>query len=390
MLIVPLGLALAIFAVRAMVFQSPPDHPLRALQPTFADHPDALIEAAMHDIGNSARTGGTVSRAAQAALMRVARAAPLAPEPFLTNGTIAQIAGDDAQAEQAFLAARLREPRSAAARYFLADRFLRTNRIAAGLNETAALARLSERASQPLVPALAAYAKTPGAIPELRRFFHASPRNRDLTLATLALDPANADLILALAPALPNRQVPPPDWQPRLIRSLVETGDYSAAEQVWRTINGVQSRGLLFDPGFRNSTASPPFGWYLTSGSAGVAQASVSGGLDIIYYGREEAAFASQLVRLPPGSYRLGMQVKAPLTTGGLAWSVTCAVGARQKLMQLPLSSGRAGIVASNFTVPAADCPAQTIELHGQPVDSPDTAQATITGLDLVPAGSAP
>lgn len=388
LLAVPLGLLLAAVAVRAMVFQSPPDHPLRMLQPMFSGHPDALIDGAMRDIGSSAAKGGMVPESARVAMIRAARRAPLAAQPFLVSGTIAQIAGDGARAEQLFLAARLRDPRGAAARYFLADRFLRTGRIQAGLVEMAVLARLSERASEPLGPALAAYARTAGAIPELQQFFRGSPRNRELTLDILSQDPANAGLVLALAPPLPVRRVPPANWQVNVVQAQITAGNYDAAKDIWQKLNGVGSIGLLYDPQFRDRTASPPFNWSLTLGNAGVAEASASGGLEVIYYGRDDAAFASQMVRLAPGSYRLAMRISAPLTTGGLAWAVSCAAGPKQKLLQLALSSARANIVAANFTVPSADCPIQNVELRGQPIDSPDTAQVTITGLELVPAGS--
>ncbi len=390
LVVLPVALLLAVIAVRAMVFLSPVDHPLRGLQPMFAGHPDALIDQAMREIGASAAKGGTMPASAHQAILIAARKAPLAPEPFLVGGTIAQIAGNGARAEVLFMAARLRDPRAPAARYFLADRYLHTNRIGAGLEEMAALARLSERASQPLGPALAAYARTPGSIPQLRRFFRGSPTNRDTTLDILAQDPANMGLVLALAPPLPLRQSPPPNWQVTLVRSLITAGNYAAAEDIWRRINGITNRGLLYDPQFRYSSAAPPFNWQLTSGSAGVAEASGGGGLEVIYYGREEAALAAQLVRLAPGTYHLAMRVEAPVSAAGLAWTVACAVGTKQALFRLPIDAAQKGALAANFTVPAGDCAMQSVELRGQPGDTSDTAQVTISDLklDFVRAGS--
>lgn len=390
LVVLPVGLLLAIGAVRAMVFQSPVDHPLRALESMFRGHPDALINQAMRDIGTSAAKGGTMMpQSAQRALIAAARQAPLAPEPFLASGTMAQIAGDDRRSEALFLAARYRAPRAQAARYFLADRYLRTGRIAAGLKEMAVLVRLSEKASQPLGPALAAYAKTPGAIPNLRQFFRTAPGNRDLTLSILAQDPANADLVLALAPPLPIHQVPPPDWQAILINKLVLAGDFTAADDLWRRINGIRDRGLLYDPQFRDRSAAPPFNWQLASSGAGVAEASGGGGLDVIYYGREETTFAAQLLRLGPGTYRLAMRVDAPVSAHGLAWTVSCATGSNQKLLNLPLDKAVKGAVAATFMVPAGDCPAQYITLRGQPVDTQETAQVTVSSLSLTLATGA-
>ena len=91
----------------------------------------------------------------------------------------------------------------------------------------AALARISEKASQPLAPALAAYARSAGAIPQLRKFFAGAPATRDKTLEILSADPANANLVLALAPPLPLHQLPPPAWQVVLVRALVTGGNYA-------------------------------------------------------------------------------------------------------------------------------------------------------------------
>lgn len=390
LIVLPVALLLALVAVRATVFLSPADHSLRALQPLFPGHAEALVDRAMREIGTSAAKGGPMPVSAHQAMMSAARKAPLAPEPYLVEGTIAQIAGDGPRAERLFVAARMRDPRAPAARYFLADRYLRTNRIAAGLNEMAALARLSEKASEPLAPALAAYARTPGAVPQLRQFFRNAPTNRDVTLNILAQDPANAGLVLALAPPLPLRQSPPPNWTISLVSALVTAGNHAAAEDVWRRINGVRDRGLLYDPQFRDRSAAPPFNWQLTSGSAGVAEASGSGGLSVIYYGREDSALATQLLRLPAGAYRLAMQVEAPTSASGLAWTVSCAVGAKRQLLGLPLTTARKDVLIGDFVVPAGDCAVQWIELRGRTGDTSTTAQLTISALrlDRLAAGS--
>ena len=387
LLVLPIAVLLAVFATRAMVFQAPDDHVLRQLQPMFAGHPDALIDRAMGEIGAAAAKGGAMPESARRAMGDAARKDPMAPEPYLVDGTIAQMKGDGGRAEALFAAARLRDPRTPAARYFLADRYLRTNRIAAGLVEMAALTRISEKASQPLAPALAAYARTPGAIPQLRKFFAGAPLIRDSTLYILASDPANTNLILALAPPLPIHQTPPPDWQAALVRSLVAAGNTAAAEDIWRRINGIRNRGLLYDPQFRDRSTAPPFNWTLTSGSGGVAEASGAGGLDVIYYGREEIGLASQLILLAPGTYRLAMRVDAPVSANGLAWSIACGNGGQKPFVTLPLDAARGGILTGSFSIPAANCAVQTIVLVGRPNENSDTAQVTISALRLEPLG---
>ena len=385
LIVLPLAILVAGFAVRAMVFQAPDDHPLHQLQTMFPGHPQALIDRAMGEIGAAAAKSKGMPPAARQQMMVAARKDPLAPTPFLVDGTIAQIEGDDRRAEALFVAARLRDPRAPAARYFLADRYLRTNRIAAGLVEMAALARISEKASQPLAPALAAYARSAGAIPQLRKFFAGAPATRDKTLEILSADPANANLVLALAPPLPLHQLPPPAWQVVLVRALVTGGNYAGAEDVWRRINGITHRGLLYDPDFRDRFTAPPFNWQLSSGSGGVAEASGGGGLDVVYYNREEISLATQLLRLGPGTYRLAMRVEAPVSANGLAWNIACDSGDHKPLLQLPLDAAHNGVVAGIFSIPADACAVQWIQLRGRPGDASDTAQATISALRLEP-----
>ena len=387
LVVLPLAALLALGAVRAMTFVAPSSHPLRVLAPTFGSHPEALTHRAMGEIGTAAARGGPVPTGAREAILGVARKAPLAPDPFLVEGTIAEMAGDPSRAERLFLAARTRNPRSKGARYFLADRYLKTNRILPGLVEMGALARLSEKASQPLIPALAAYARSPGAITELRRFFELSPATRDRTLSLLAEDARNAPLVLELAPE-PRPGAPKADWHGRMIQSLVTAGDYAGAHALWSRISGVANPGLLYNPQFRETSAPPPFNWQFASGASGVAEPSGGGGLAVIYYGRDEVALATQLLRLAPGRYRLAMRIEGSPRASGLAWGVVCVPG-NGALLRLPIGTSGKGAVAGAFAVPAAACPVQALELRGRPGDTSETAQLTILDLKLEPLAAA-
>ena len=94
LVIVPLAALLAFGAVRAMTFVAPTDHPLRALGPSFAGHPDAITDRAMAEIGAAAGRGEEMPDSARQGLASVAGKAPLAADPFLVEGTIAQMAGN--------------------------------------------------------------------------------------------------------------------------------------------------------------------------------------------------------------------------------------------------------------------------------------------------------
>ena len=174
-----------------------------------------------------------------------------------------------------------------------------------------------------------------------------------------------------------------------MIQSLIGAGDYAGAEALWSRIAGVAKRGLLFNPQFRVSSAPPPYNWTFSTGSSGVAEPSGSGGLDVIYYGRADVTLASQLLRLAPGRYRLAMRVDGPSRASGLAWTILC-VPSKKALLQLPLGTVGKGPVAGAFAVPAADCPAQAIELRGSPASSAATEQFTIFNLAIAPLAATP
>ena len=384
LVVLSIALLLGLGLVRAMTFVAPGTHPLRGLAAWFDSHPAAVADKAMTQIGTAAARGQSVPALARRAMIDLARLAPLSDDPFLVEGTIAQMAGNTKRSERLFVTARDRNPRSQGARYFLADLYLKTDRIFPGLVEMGVLARLSETASQSLAPALADYARSPGATDQLRRYFATSPAVRDSTLALLASDARNKSIVLALAP----RQrpgAPAAEWQGRLVQALIASGDYAGAEALWSRFAGVHDRGRLFNPQFRKLHAPPPFNWTVSAGSAGVAEATGDGGLDVIYYGREEAAFASQVLRLAPGRYRLAMRVDGPAPAAGLAWTIMCLRGSAA-LLHLPVGIVAKGDVAGNFTVPATDCEAQTLELRGRPVELSGSVQTTITNLRLDPS----
>ncbi len=386
LIVLPVAALLAVGAVRAMIFEAPADHPLRVLAVPFPSYPAAATDRAMAAIGAAAARGEGMPSAAQADLAWVAAKAPLAPDPFLVEGTAAQMAGAATRAEDLFRAARVRDPRSQGARYFLAERYFTTGRILPGLIEMGALARLSEQASQPLVPALVAYARTPGAVTQLRRYFAIAPSVRDQTLSLLAGDARNAPLVLALMPTAKSVSKDS-DWPRRLVQSMVVAQDYAGAEAMWTRLAGVGNRGLLYNPGFRDLPGPPPFNWSYGSSGAGVAAPASEGGLDVIYYGREEITLASQMLRLSPGRYRLAMRIDALSAAGGLGWTVNCYPGP-SAAMQLPLETSANGTVAGVVTIPATGCAAQSIELRGRPGDTAETVQLRIFDLSLAPVAA--
>lgn len=338
-------------------------------------HPAVLTDRVLLDIAAAAARARPAPPSVRTDIRKIAGKAPLSPDPFLIEGAIAGAEGKSQDAERLWLAARERDPRSRGARFLLAERYLQSGRIAAGLIEMQSLVRLQSRGVEAFGPALVAYAQTPGAVSQLRAFFRQYPRSEAGVLSVLALDPANADLVLALAS---NRGEPDPDWRVTLLAALTASGDYAKANALWARLSGVSPVRGLFNREFEKDAALAPFNWTFFQTGDGIAEPDGKGGLTILHYGRANAVLASQLLLLSPGQYELAAAVEGEGVKSGVLWLVRCARDSRP-LGSLPL---RRGTISGRFTVPNG-CEAQWLELQGIASDSPATIELTLRDLRL-------
>ena len=347
--------------------------------------PEVLVSQAMAQVGEAAARGQIPPASAMLRLHYLTRVAPLRPEPFLVEAAIAQRSGDTARAEPLLVEARRRHPRSAAARYLLADLWLRQGRISDGISEMAALSRLVPAGSIELVPALSEYARTPGAADRLRQMFSENPQLKQPLLNALAADPDNLQLILELEGSIgTSSDVRSPEWQGTLLKSLILEGAYERAYALWQRITGFAGpRPLLFNPDFRRIAAPPPFNWNFNSSSAGVAEPA-GGQMRVLFYGRENTVLASQLLLLPPGDYRLSVPVSGASAPQSLAWTVIC-MPARKRLMELEL--GPSATAQASFEVPVSGCQAQSLQLRGRAPDMPQESDVRLGPLRLERGG---
>lgn len=326
--------------------------------------PPVLVSSAMGQVGRAAAEGTNPGPETIAILQRVAEQAPLQPEPLLVEAAVAEREGRLEEAAQLLIAARWRNPRSIAARYLLADVRMRQGRIADGLGELAIFTQILPDSNVQLVPALASYAKEPGAEANLARIIEINPRLKRPLLLSLAADPSNADMIVALSHASPSTTDGAKAWQERLLNGFIARGDYDRAYSVWQRFAGAagNNRPLIFNADFRRTDAPPPFNWTYSSTAAGFAEPE-GGSLRVLYYGRAPAALAGQLLLLSPGSYAFTSPAGGAIPAGTLEWSIRCqATGA--VVMHSPPGAG-----SSQFTVPA-NCPAQRIILSGNPQET--------------------
>jgi hypothetical protein len=368
----------------AAVLSSAPSRPALAAK-FWPTHPATEISLSMTEIARAARDRRAVPPSTFKMMGDASSKEPLAPEPFLVRGVQAELDRNGAAAQKAFEAAQWRDPRSLPAAYFLADRYFRTGDSEHGLSEIAALARLSPAGPSSVAPYLAAYAANPANWPALRNLFRTNHGLYERTMASLATNMATVPAVLALAE--PNEKASTAEWLAPLLNTLVGAGKYDEARAIWAKRTGAQLRPgqLIYDASFSDRSSPPPFNWTLSSSTVGVAERQPGGRLHLIFYGQEDGFLASELLVLPPGSYRLSMQLLGdPARAHNLNWSIWCDKAAE------PISSVTLDAAAArgwSFVVPK-DCPAQSLKLSGVSSDMPQQSDVTVTGLRLEQGGA--
>ena len=345
----------------------------------WSDHPSSEISTAITEIGKSARERRPVPPTVFAELEDAALKAPLAAEPFLVRGVQAQLAGDTRLSLMAYLAAERRDPRSLPAHYFLAERFFRTGEARRGLVEVAALTRLAPDGADSLAPYVAAYAKDRTTWPQLREIFRGNPILAAASLATLAHDANNADAIVALADK--QQLTAGSAWVQPLLTGLIKADRYDRAQAIWSAVSGKRAaRDTIYDAGFADSAAPPPFNWELMSSAVGLAERQAGGRLHVIFHGQQDGLLARQLLLLTPGRHRISMAVAGDPERGrALNWSLRCS-GSQTPFTGTSLDALRRQ--PWSFTVPAG-CGAQWLELSGVSGEVEQPSDFTMSALKL-------
>lgn len=361
-------------------------HAVAANDPTLAaklapQSPASLTAASMAQVGEAAAQGANLGEPTLERLRALAHLAPFQVEPFLVEAAVAERDGDYGRATQLLNHAKARDPRSIAAHFLSADVATRRGDVLEALREIAVLTRLVPGTGVKLVPGLAEFVKLPGSREKLATVLAENPQLKNPLLTALAEDPDNADLIVALA----GKRTGPYDsdtrtWQGRLLLGLTNRGQYGRAYALWRYFSEIpqSQRPLLFNGSFREVAAAPPFNWSLSTSPAGVTETGPHK-LRVLYYGREDALLASQLLVLPPGRYRFTYVLTGSPVKNALSWNLACA-GSNAAIMNLNLNGGGGG---GTFTVPGSACPAQQLQLNGHAQESPQDTDVRIGPVDI-------
>lgn len=360
------------------------DDPDRAAR-LWPSHPDVEAARSMVEIARATRAGQPIAPATFARISDAAARAPLSSQPFLVRGVLMQVRGSPDSARAAFAEAERRDARSVAARYFLADQYLRSGQPGPALSELAVLAKLIPGGLNQLAPFLATYAANGQGARQLQRIFTSDPMLANAVLGTLATMPGRAGLAIGLG-RTPSGYVPG-GWRDAAIKALLDAGRFGQARALWAGFNGIPANvPSLFNPRFTDNRGGPPFNWKLTSDATGLAEPDGKGGLHLLYYGRDDVNLATQTLVLAPGNYLLSARVSGNEGHAEqISWTIGCLPGGASLLQRSLVVTERAS--GGAFTVPAAGCGAQQLSLTGTAPDVPQTVDVTLGALTIAPVG---
>lgn len=321
---------------------------------------------------------------------RAARLDPLDARPLFLHA-FGQVLQPSPRPPIALLeASRKRNPRLNETRLLLLDLYGRSGRAEEAVREAQSLTVLMPRQQPLMVRLIAGLTGLPKGPEALARALPTSPIAGSVMLR-LAQTGADRAVLERLARPMRGigRRGGDTSWIGTLVSTLARRPDMSGARSLWAILYNVDPATVgsqVADPTFQGS-GNPPFAWSVAASEAGAAQMH-DGALDVFYYGRSNATFASQLLMLAPGSYRLASRARSPDTQAprGLYWQIACVGGATQPLrVQLAtLMSGARGSEGS-FTIPESGCEAQELQLVATAFDPPRQQSVRIERVAIGP-----
>ena len=307
----------------------------------------------------------------------------LQEEPFLFEAVAHMRTGNKVMVPKLLEEARRRNPRSTEVRIFLLDHYLSTGNVAASINEIGVLKQLLPAASEPLDSTAINLLAEPKTREQAVKAIRTSPM-RMAILNDLARYGASAYLILAITPDLKRFPV----GSDGIVDAFINRGDVSGAFLLWaqmQSIDASKGQERVRNASF-NQKPNPPFGWKLFGGPSGTAGIS-NGALQVTHSGESSNVLLTQLLMLPPGSYRLSFEAKKGAENAtNFVWRLDC-VGSGEKLLELPFASlySFEKQMADRFVVPPQGCPGQFIALAGRALEIPETRTIRINWVSIDP-----
>lgn len=334
------------------------------------------------------------------ALRGVIAEEPLSADPLVLLGMARARAGDFAGADALVRRGLSVDPRNRNAHLWMLYRHLGTGNRARAAVEAIRLMELQPDRRDALVPILVDLAKDSGARMAIRKA-NMSPLSRS-TLMEAAM--ASKLPTSALAEMVPDAMIGPGVAQANGYRQLrlrmEEDRNYAGLLALWRrTLPGPapEPPDGLYDGSFRGLPGGPPFNWTLNSMASGSAERSdLSGapaptGLVVTQSGLTGGVYAQQLMLLRPGAYRLEVDALSEPDEGSDSQPIhvilLCSISGSAVGDWVVPAKPSWQRVAYRFTIPAAQCPAQRVQIVGRPQSEGNNGRLSLTRMAIVRDG---
>ena len=347
------------------------------------------------------RSGGDIPQARDTVLSadRVAEN-PFDPLPFVSSALIASQGGREDEAEAKMRHALRLDPRSAPARSWLFNLYLREGRFAEAIDEASVLVKIKPSLEAPLSQTLAILSRLVDVRAIIIKRFSDTP----LILAIIGALPAGQlgeQALFELAAATePAARV---DAQTRIIADLLGRRDYDATSKALRYFGLAPEAGknLVHDGSFNGIKGPQPFSWSFLANADVRAEAESVNLPDTPYalrvqrFSATAAVAARQSILVQEGSYRLSHLVKASDQTmqaepaTGFQWTITCPALNTSPLASLLLKAAnpsRWNVVSWTFEVPST-CHLIELALVSTATDFSTHSDLMISRLRLDPVG---
>jgi tetratricopeptide (TPR) repeat protein len=369
--------------------------------------PDIALRFAPYDARASAKLAESRLASGRPSAQDVSEAVDLARQALQRDPTLApavrtlavsyEFQGQPQRAAQLFHLAERMSRRDTATQLWMIEERVARNDIRGALHHYDVVLRTSESSANLLFPILVAATSSDGIVEPLADLLATRPDWRPFFLLRLSENPSSArNTVQLLRRLAAERDFPERDTIARLVPFFAEHREFEAAWQVYQLLEPTGGTGelLLRNGGFARPNPLPPFDWALTDEPEisalqrplpGVSNRPV---LELSADSGHGGRLARQLLRLGPGRYMLQWRSGSVegFRTARLIWSLSCAGGRPLLNYEFQSSVPRGSVTSAAFQVPAADCPAQWLDLNVQTSFEPETGAGWINAVTLARA----